>query len=118
MLAKDHVGEVGERIARRWLRAAGMEVLDRNWRCPSGEIDIVARDGDDVVIVEVKTRTSLRFGHPAEAVGRAKLLRLRRLAAQWLAVHPTRCAGVRIDVIAILHPPGGPIRVQHLRGVE
>ncbi|TDE88281.1 YraN family protein [Occultella glacieicola] len=118
MLAKDEVGRSGELLARRWLEREGFEVLAANWRCPAGEIDIVARDGDDVVIVEVKTRSSLRFGHPAEAVDRAKLARLRRLAGLWLAEHPTRCAGLRIDVVAIWHPAGQQPRLEHLRGVS
>ena len=63
--AKDAVGAYGERVAARWLSDAGMLVLDRNWRCASGELDIVARDGDTIVFCEVKTRRTQRFGVPA-----------------------------------------------------
>ena len=65
----------------RYLRDLGMEVLDRNWRCEHGEVDVVARDGDCVVFCEVKTRRSSGFGEPVEAVTFAKAMRLRRLAA-------------------------------------
>src|SRR5215468_3584170 len=84
--AKDAVGGYGERVAVAYLIARGLILLDRNWRCPLGEIDIVMRDrGDVLVFVEVKARRSDRFGTPAEAVGHAKVRRLRRLAAAWLA---------------------------------
>ncbi|UFU08400.1 YraN family protein [Ruania halotolerans] len=117
MAAKDELGRFGEDLAADWLTQAGLDVLDRNWRCREGEIDLVARDGHDLVVVEVKTRRTLAFGHPAEAVTAAKLRRLRRLAAQWLAAHEVRPAGIRLDVVAIWRPDGAPIRVQHLRGV-
>ena len=61
-----------------------MVVLDRNWRCELGEIDLVLRDGHTLVVCEVKTRSALRFGSPLEAVTEAKAARLRRLAARWL----------------------------------
>ena len=82
MRAKDALGAYGERVAAAHLVAAGMTVLDRNWRCPIGEIDIVARDGDVLVVCEVKTRRGDGFGHPLEAVTARKAARLRRLAAR------------------------------------
>src|SRR5690606_3999779 len=100
MRAKDAVGRYGERVAAAFLVERGWQVLDRNWRGPSGELDIVALDGDELVVVEVKTRTGDGFGHPAEAVTAAKLARLRRLAGQWLADHDVHPAGLRIDVLA------------------
>ena len=117
MRAKDAVGAYGERVAVRALREAGWEILDRNWRGRGGELDVVARDGDDVVVVEVKTRTGSGFGHPAEAVTAAKLARLRRLAGEWLGTHDVRAAGVRIDVVAVLRGRSGAAVVEHLRGV-
>src|SRR2546430_14272247 len=83
--ATDGVGSYGERMAVRHLVAEGLVLLDRNWRCSAGEIDIVAREGDVLVFCEVKTRRTTRFGTPAEAVVATKVRRLRRLAAQWLA---------------------------------
>lgn len=109
-------GRRGEDLAARWIEARGWRVIDRNWRCAAGEIDLVALDGRQLVIVEVKTRTGTGCGHPAEAVTDAKLHRLRRLAVHWLAAHDERPAGVRVDVIAVLLPPGGPARIELLAG--
>jgi putative endonuclease len=117
MRAKDGVGKYGEQVAAAHVQAAGWEVLDRNWRCADGELDLVAMDGTELVAVEVKTRRSERFGHPAQAVTAAKLARLRRLTALWLAAHDVRPASVRIDVIAVLVPGRGAAQVEHLVGV-
>lgn len=117
MRAKDAVGRYGERVAAAYLVDAGWEVVDRNWRGPSGELDIVALHGGELVVVEVKTRSGDAFGHPAEAVTARKLARLRRLAAQWLAVHDLHPTGVRIDVIAVRTSRAGAARVEHLAGV-
>ena len=111
------VGGHGEDIAAAHLEATGMVVLERNWRCPQGEIDIVARDGPDLVICEVKTRRSAAFGPPASAVTARKFARLRRLAAAWLRAHPGGFRAVRIDVVAVVLAPGSPPAVEHLRGV-
>jgi len=113
--AKDAVGAYGERVAVAHLVAHGMVVLDRNWRVASGEIDIVLRDGADIVFCEVKTRRGDRFGVPAEAVGAAKVRRLRRLAAQWLAASGVRPARVRFDVVSVRPQPVGAAQVDHLR---
>ena len=85
----------------RWYVARGFEVLDRNWRCPRGEIDLVLCRHGTVVFCEVKTRSSDRFGSPLEAVGRDKQRRLRRLASVWLAGRPGFYASVRFDVAAV-----------------
>jgi putative endonuclease len=108
---------LGEDIAAAHLEAAGMVVLHRNWRCAEGEIDIVAQDGQELVVCEVKTRRSAAFGPPAAAVTRTKLSRLRRLAAIWLRSQPRSFAAVRIDVVAVTLAPGRPGDVEHLRGV-
>lgn len=112
------LGRYGEELAARLLRARGMTLLDRNWRCDAGELDLVLRDGDDLVVVEVKTRTSDACGTPHEAVHPEKLARLRRLAARWLAEHDdARPAGVRVDLVAVLRPRRGPSVVEHVRGL-
>lgn len=117
MAAKDRVGRTGEELARSWLERNGMEILDANWRCPVGELDIVALDGDELAFVEVKTRTSTAFGHPAESITREKLARLRRLAGSWLEAHEVHASGMRIDVVAILQRRGEPPLIEHVPGV-
>ncbi|HTW20990.1 MAG TPA: YraN family protein [Mycobacteriales bacterium] len=117
MLVKDSIGKYGEELATRHLVGAGMQVLARNWRCAAGEIDIVARDGSDLVVVEVKTRTSTAFGTPAEAITRRKAEKLRELALHWLRAHPARGATLRFDVVGVLLPRSGAARLEHLKGV-
>jgi putative endonuclease len=111
------VGRYGEDVAARHLVDAGMEVLARNWRCDLGEVDVVARDGDTLVICEVKTRCGLDYGTPLEAVTVRKMARLRRLAARWLAESGQHPPQVRIDVVSVLLRGRGAALVEHLRGV-
>ena len=117
MRAKDAVGRYGEDVAAAHVRDAGWQVLDRNWRCADGELDLVGLDGDELVAVEVKTRRSTAYGTPAEAVTARKLARVRRLTALWLAAHDVHPASVRVDVIAVLVPRQGRATVEHLVGV-
>ncbi|GGK89902.1 YraN family protein [Mangrovihabitans endophyticus] len=109
------VGAYGERLAERHLVDQGLVVLARNWRCREGEIDLILRDGDDVVFCEVKTRRGGTHGTPAEAIGQAKVRRLRVLAARWLAQSAVRPRDVRFDVVAVLPQPRGAAVVEHLR---
>lgn len=111
------LGSAGEDVAERYLTRRGMVLLDRNWRCRAGEIDLVLRDGETVVICEVKTRRTTTFGQPVEAITRAKLARLRRLAGCWLEEHPTPSAGVRLDIVGLLLGPDGRYAVDHRVGV-
>ncbi len=90
MPAKDAVGRYGERVAERFLVDSGLVILERNWRCSLGEIDIVARDGDCLVVCEVKTRSSTAYGHSLEAVSWRKAARLRRLAMAWVDARGVR----------------------------
>jgi putative endonuclease len=115
--ATDAVGDYGERLAQRYLVGQGMTLLGRGWRCAEGEIDIVALDGDCLVVCEVKTRRSLAAGTPFDAVTPAKVARLRRLAASWLHDHGGRYRDVRIDVIGVVVPSRGRPSLEHLRGV-
>jgi putative endonuclease len=97
------VGSRGERLAAAWYEAAGYEVVARNWRCRAGELDLVLRRGDELVFCEVKTRTSDRFGVPAEAVTEAKQQRMRVLAARFLAESGVWArARVRFDVVCVV----------------
>ncbi|MEV6396512.1 YraN family protein [Streptomyces sp. NPDC051907] len=122
MNATGALGRFGEALAARLLAEAGMTVLARNWRCGrSGEIDIVARDGDAVVVCEVKTRRAGVHGpfeHPMAAITPAKAERLRRLAECWLDRHGGPPAGgARIDLVGVVVPRVGAPVVEHARGV-
>ncbi|UYP20532.1 YraN family protein [Rhodococcus sp. Z13] len=111
------VGARGEDLAAEFLESTGMVVLERNWRSRYGELDLVAQDGAVLVFVEVKTRTGLGYGSPAEAVTRAKAERLRRLAGLWLAEQNRRWPRIRIDVVTVLLRRGHAPAITHLRQV-
>jgi putative endonuclease len=96
------LGVRGEDLAAAWYEQQGYQVLDRNWRCAAGELDVVARRGRTTVFCEVKTRTTGAYGSPAEAVTPAKQARVRRLAARWLANGVSRPGTVRFDVASVL----------------
>ncbi|GAB7050637.1 YraN family protein [Catenuloplanes indicus JCM 9534] len=102
-------------MALRHLVEAGMTPVARNWHCPDGEVDIILSDGDEVVFCEVKTRRSTTFGVPAEAVGRRKQQRLRRIASRWLAGAPGHGDHVRFDVVAVTAQRRGAASVEHVR---
>lgn len=116
MRAKDAIGQYGERVAARHLGQTGWTILDRNWRCADGEIDIVATDGAVLIICEVKTRSTDAFGDPCEAVDWRKARRIRQLATQWLAANENFWAEIRFDVISVLRQPSGAALVRHLEG--
>ncbi len=104
--ARLRLGAEGEQRTAVWYQANGYRVIARNWRCREGEIDLICQRGTTLVICEVKTRSSLAYGHPAEAVTATKQQRLRQLAARWLAsdgarVRP-RAQAIRFDVAAVL----------------
>lgn len=111
------LGRYGERLAERRLAADGMTVLARNWRCRDGEIDIVALDGEALVVCEVKTRRGGAYEHPMAGVTPVKSARLRRLAEVWTLRHGgAPPGGVRIDLVGVVLPErGGPV-VEHVRG--
>jgi putative endonuclease len=115
--AKDELGREGEQVAVEYLERAGLRVLDRNWRCADGEIDIVAAERQVMVVCEVKTRSSTRFGTPLEAISRTKQARLRRLASRWLVAHGVLFDEVRIDVIGLIRNSAGDYEIEHVRGV-
>ena len=111
------LGAYGELLAARYLTSQGMVLLDHNWRCPVGELDLVLREGKTLVICEVKTRTSNDYGTPHEAIDRSKVERLRRLAAAWLRVHSARPDDIRLDLVAVLQPRGGEPEIDHVPGL-
>jgi putative endonuclease len=114
---KQALGAYGETLAARHLVEQGMVVLDRNWRCDAGEIDLVLRDGEVLVVCEVKTRSSTRYGTPHEAVSEIKLARLRRLAVRWLEERRVEVSDIRIDLVGIIRPRRGASVVDHVRGI-
>jgi putative endonuclease len=115
--AKDALGRRGEQLAAQYLERAGFRILDRNWRCAEGEIDIVAAERRVLVVCEVKTRSGVGYGGPLDAITRAKRSRLRRLAIRWLVAHGVLFDEVRIDVIGLLRDRSGQFTVEHVRGV-
>jgi putative endonuclease len=117
MNAKDVLGQQGEQLAASFLADAGLTVLERNWRCKQGEIDIVAVDGRTLVICEVKTRSGLRFGAPIEAITRQKAWRLRKLAVLWVNAHGLIFDQIRIDAVGVLRQASGEFTIEHVPGV-
>lgn len=100
-MSRKSTGDLGEKLAAEYLRDRGYVVLQTNCRVPGGEIDIVARDGDCLAFVEVRTKRSLDFGMPEESITRAKMARLRTTAGQYLQEHEGLPEAWRIDVVAI-----------------
>jgi putative endonuclease len=98
---KQRLGAVGEERATAWYLARGYTLVARNWRCRDGELDLVVVGHGVVVFCEVKTRTSERYGLPAEAVTQRKQQRLRGLAARFLREHPQAATGIRFDVASV-----------------
>ncbi|MBO9704709.1 MAG: YraN family protein [Arthrobacter sp.] len=117
MRAKDALGQRGEELAADFLEDQGIRVVEQNWRCAAGELDIVAVDGDTLVVAEVKTRSSLDYGHPFEAVTPPKLARLHQLACRWTAERGLRLPRRRLDVIAVIAARGEEPVIEHLRGI-
>ena len=113
------IGALGEQLAVEHLTSLGLQVLDRNWRCRYGELDIIAADDTTrtAVFVEVKTRTSDQFGGVEQAVTPQKLRRLRRLAGLWLAAQDGSWSAVRIDVIGVRIGRQRSPEISHLEAV-
>ncbi len=117
MHPKDELGRLGEQVAADYLQRAGLRILDRNWACQEGEIDIEAAERRALVVCEVKTRSSTRYGTPLEAISRPKRSRLRRLAVRWVLAHGLLFDEVRVDAIGVLRSASGEFAVEHVRGV-
>jgi putative endonuclease len=119
--SRQTLGVRGEDLAVAELEQQGMVVLARNWRCGTGEIDIVAAEpaagGRTLVFCEVKCRSGLGFGDPLEAITWAKLRKLRSLAAVWMKVHHASAAAIRLDAIGVLLLRGQPPRLTHVKAV-
>ena len=119
--SKKLIGTRGEDLACAELERQGMRVLERNWRCRLGEIDIVAAEagatGLTLVFCEVKCRSGLGFGHPLEAITYAKMRTLRQLAALWMREHRMKASCIRLDAIGVVLAPGQEPSLIHLRAV-
>lgn len=110
------LGRRGEDEAATYLTSIGYRIVDRNWRCPVGELDIVALDGDELVVVEVKTRSNRSYGDPLEGVDDRKLTRLCVLAGAWRRAHRgVRARSTRIDLVGVLLPRHAEARFDHLK---
>lgn len=118
---KAAVGHRGEDLAVAELERRGLRVLERNWRCRLGEIDIIAIEGEGagrtIVFCEVKCRSGLGYGDPLEAITYQKLRRLRQLSAEWLAVNGPSAVGIRLDAVGVLLQSGREPEVRHVRGI-
>lgn len=108
------LGNAGEDAVAAWYEAAGYRLVDRNWRCREGEIDLVVSRDTTLVFCEVKTRISTRFGAPVEAVTATKQRRLRALAARWLAEHDAPRRALRFDVASVTRAHDGSLAVDVL----
>jgi putative endonuclease len=119
--SRQALGTRGEHLAAADLERQGMVILDRNWRCRMGEIDIVALDfeGADrsLVFCEVKCRTGFGFGPPLEAITYAKVRKLRQLAGEWLATNDITARRIRIDAVGVVLLPHEEPQLTHLRGI-
>lgn len=112
------VGARGERLAAEYLESLGYQILSRNWRDGRrGELDLVARDGEYFVAVEVKTRTGIGYGHPLEAITAQKAGRLRRLLHSWVRERAVGTPRLRVDAVGITLNRTERPRIDHLRGI-
>jgi putative endonuclease len=112
-MQKDALGLKGEQAAARYLKRSGYRILDRRWKCLRGELDLIAQKGDEVVFVEVKTRTSTDFGGATAAVDWNKAVRLRAAAYNYLKIHNFYDKPFRIDVIAVTVTQEGRATLEH-----
>ena len=111
---RTRLGDMGEAAARRFLEAQGYRILAAKFRCPWGELDLVAQDGDDLVFVEVRTRRSEAFGAPEESLTPAKVRHLLAACQHYLQAHPRPEAAWRIDLVSVLPGRHGTV-INHLR---
>ena len=108
------IGAIGEQLIADYLTNKNIEVIERNWRIREGEIDIVALNPSGIFsFIEVKTRSSVAFGHPFEAIDREKARRMQRLALAWLATHGCLGCEFHIDVAAVLLSPNGDSSIEY-----
>lgn len=113
--SRQRLGRWGEGLAATHLESAGYTIVERNWRCAGGEIDLVARDQDEVVFVEVKTRRGRDFGAPEEALTPRKAEKLLQLGQRYVYEHALEDVNWRIDLVAVELDAGGRLlRCDHI----
>jgi putative endonuclease len=112
---RKQLGNQGEDLACTYLLSQGVEIIERNWKCQAGEADVIVREGDDIVFVEVKTRSSNAAGFPEEAVNFRKRRRYEKIATEYLFSHDLPAARVRFDVLALLLSNNGKAFLRHHR---
>lgn len=111
------IGSDGETLVATYLESKGATIIARNWRIKDGEIDLVARHDGTLLFVEVKSRSSSKFGHPLEAIGPQKAFRLQRLALAWISTHDQWGADYRIDCAAVHFRQGLKPDIEYRAGV-
>ncbi len=113
------LGENGEQFVADYLTKIGYQIMSRNWRVREGELDIVARDQNGLIIfVEVKTRTSIAFGDPLESIDQKKLFRIQKLALAWLATNLRLGNPYRIDSAGVIISRSGEITLDYRKGIS
>ncbi|MFM6940057.1 MAG: YraN family protein [Rhodoluna sp.] len=116
MNQRQNLGRYGEQRAAIYLEDRGYQIIERNWRTSSGEIDLIASKAGLLVFIEVKTRNGSGYGHPFESITPEKVARMRRLAAEWCAAKEVRSLKVRLDAVSILIS-AGRVSIEHLKQV-
>jgi putative endonuclease len=117
MDANHMLGRDGGQAAVKYLEGCGFRILDRNWRCATGQIDIVAVERETFVVCELRTRCGTRHSTPLQVVGRTKRSSLRSMGTQWLNAHSIRFDQMRVDVVGLIFEGTGGFTIEHVRGV-
>lgn len=115
--SRKRLGSLGERLAEDFFQCQGFLILERNWRCRYGELDLVVQKGSQIRFIEVKTRKTITFGYPEEAVTKAKLSHLFKAGELWLGLHDLSASDWQLDVLAIQLPIQGSPDYYWLQGV-
>jgi len=113
--SKIMLGQLGEQLAVDHLKKNGYEIIERNFRCPAGEMDIVAKTGGCICFVEVRTRSSYLMGHPLESISMNKKRKIREIAVRYIMENSPICANFRFDVIGVTMMEESEVRLEHIR---
>ena len=117
-LTNIELGKIGEDLAASYLQGCGYVILGRNWRSARVELDIIARDKNTLVFCEVKTRRSINYGYPSEAITALKLAHIKTAALHWLTHNRSRFSGVRFDVVSVLYGHDEKSKITHIKGLD